>query len=246
VVVRFLRLALIGLGALASVATSKLPEGVELETVLPRPDETGVPVGAAIELHFFVNDHPEEPSPRFAFLRQPDASRLEASATWDGQIMTLRPMTPFAPDTDYVLVVEDPGWLADARWQDPLTGASVEGRPFAEFELPFSTRLTPIVRMAWRGVRVVANGQQTTRTPEITLSFSRAMDPASLRPDNVSVFVDETRVPISVAYTEGDLHSLTVVAPTLDPQLTATVVLGEGIRATDGTPLTPTQLDVMP
>ena len=231
-----IRLGGIALGAFFSIATSKLPTGVDVNRVTPPHGETAVPLEAEVVFDLYVNDVEMEPEPRFSLVRAGDGARLPTTVDWVDPFLKVE-FEPLSPETDYVLVVDDPGWLAEARWREPISDETPMDVPFASFELPFSTRLEPVARLAWRSARYSSNA--SVRTPMLVVSFSRRMDPESFGPENVAVSAGGQPVPVTIDYLDGDTHMLELLAPTIDETLPATIRLGDGILASDGTPFAP-------
>jgi hypothetical protein len=227
-----LRLALVGLAALASAATSVQVEQYDVEEVTPLPGETAVSL-AAVPTVQTTSSVGLGALPSFRVFHEDGtevAGAIQESSGNDPKILQFFPEGGLAPDTDYRLVFEDAA--VEFRWYDPIDERHRDGYPGDpeyRIDFSFSTRSAPAVRVArYYPTEVLYR-----------LSFSQDMDPASLTTETVIVRMgdDSLYTPTEVTYLGGVRHELVVqvAGSYLGP---TEIVFTAGVAAADGSPLT--------
>lgn len=221
-----IRVALLAAAGLASLATSA--PWIDVVRTTPLHLESAVPadVVPALELEAHGADLPPVASLRLVRLPEGTLVAGEArrrDAAGDALRYELVPAAPLQPG-DYELVLpEGPGGNLSTTWDAYHETSELRWTDAgSEIVLRFSTRSAPAVRF----VRPEPLGEG------VVISFSQAMDPASLAAIEV---LDATGDPLPATFTwaGGELH----LARLVPPRGAVSLRFGTGVRGADGAPL---------
>ncbi|HEY5973170.1 MAG TPA: Ig-like domain-containing protein, partial [Geobacteraceae bacterium] len=198
--------------------------------VSPAAGATGVPLNSGITVIF--TEAMNQPSVSAAMSLTTSAQQITGAVgfSFDGTTATFRPSTSLAANTSYTLTV-----FASAR---DLAGNNLP----ADFSWNFQTGSVPdtTAPTVIATTPVAGASNVSLRTPNITATFTKPIDPASVDPATVSVTSGPTgpsAAPIGgFVSVNGSTVSFVPVGP-LQANINHTVTLTTGIKDQLGNPL---------
>jgi hypothetical protein len=221
----YLRVLPLAAAAVASVATSRLPESISITGATPPSGETGVSADVQPEITLDM-DGGAAPAAEVLTLRRAGDGELVAGhaerTTPGGQAFVYRfvPDAPL-PDGDYLLVLEIDG---RELYTDEVEALDPEASWSGPVGVRFSTVSSPKVRRA-----SLYYGDGTGY-----VSFSQDMDVASLAAHMKILDATGDELPVTQTWLGDRLHTLQFTSQ----QGAADILLEPGILAADGSEMT--------